>query len=85
MKPNIDLHIDELVLRGFRNEDRYRIAAAVKTELVRQLTARGMAESMASGFSAARVDGGGFNTTPDAPAETVGAQIARSIYGGIGK
>ena len=85
MKPNIELHIEELLLRGFRHRERHRIAAAVQTELVRLLTTRGMAEPVASGFSAAQVDGGAFNSASAAPAETVGTQIARSIYGGIGK
>jgi len=85
MRP-IDLHIEELVLDGFAPGDRYRIGAALERELTRLLTERGVPASWAAGGGEMpRLDGGTFEAKPGARPERVGAQIAQSVFRGMGK
>jgi hypothetical protein len=58
MPRSIELHIEELVLRGFAPGDRYWIGEAVEQELTRLLADRGVPESLARGGEIASVDGG---------------------------
>jgi hypothetical protein len=79
----IDLHIEELVLAGFRASDRHRIGAAVERELARLLTERGLPPGLAQGADLPRLDGGGFEAKPGARPEAVGTQVAGAVYGGL--
>ena len=48
MKPeNVELHIEELVLRGFAPGDRYRIGEAVERELAHLFSEQGTPPSLA--------------------------------------
>jgi len=81
----IDLHIEELVLEGFRPADRHRIGAAVERELARLLAERGLPPGLAQGVDLPRLDGGSFEAKPGARPETVGRQVAGAVYGGMKK
>lgn len=81
----IDLHIEELVLHGFRRADRRRIAAAVQRELTRLLRERGVPPRLQTGGEVARVDGNSFDMTAGTPPSAVGARVARSVYGSLGQ
>jgi hypothetical protein len=86
MKPrpyNIDLHIDELVLHGFAPTERRAIAEAVQRELTRLFTEQGIHPSLSNSYKAERVDGGAFQVQPGAKGNTIGAQVAQAIYGGL--
>lgn len=81
MKPHrLELHISELVLRGFAPGDRYRIAEALQAELARRL-----AEQVAQGFPVTgnreigRL-GASLELTAGVPAEAVGAEAARVAW-----
>lgn len=78
----IELHIEELVLHGFAPGDRYRIGEAVQRELMRLLGEQGMPPSLGQGGEIARLDGGSFKVTSNKP-ETVGAQVAQAVHGGL--
>ena len=80
----IDLHIEELVLHGFSRADRYRIGRAVEHELGRLFTEQGMPPSLARSGEIASLDGGSFEANPGSRVETLGARVARSVYGGLG-
>jgi hypothetical protein len=82
---NIELHIEELVLRGFAPGDRYRIGEAVEQELTRLLADRGVPESLALGGEIGSGDGGAFEVVSGSRAEVVGAQVGRAVYGGLGR
>ncbi|GAC1356121.1 MAG: hypothetical protein NVS4B11_00440 [Ktedonobacteraceae bacterium] len=82
---NIELHIEELVLHGFSSADRHAIGEAVQRELTRLLTEQGIHPAMTQGHEAARVKGGTFNMQQGAKADTVGTQVAQSVYGGLRK
>lgn len=83
MHPAIDLHIDRLVLHGFDHVDRTALGAAVEAELARLFAEQGDATIPQNDRHAPRLDGGSFQATPGASAETLGIQIARSVYGGL--
>ena len=79
----IDLHIEELVLEGFRASDRHRIGAAVERELTRLLMERGLPPGLAAGGETAKLDGGSLEMKPGGRAEGVGRQVGNAIYGGL--
>jgi hypothetical protein len=86
MKPeNVELHIEELVLRGFASGDRYRIGEAVERELARLLDEQGVPLSLAQGSEVERLDGGAFKVASGSKPEAIGAQVAQAIYGGLSR
>ena len=82
---NIELNIDELVLHGFSPGDRHSIGEAVEQELTRLLADRGVPKSLERGGEVANVDGGAFEVAHGSRSEVVGTQVAKAIYGGLGK
>ena len=84
MKPNIELEIEELVLQGFPPGDRYRIGAAVQSELLRLLTDSGLASSLQSGGALPSVRAEPLQLTPTGSPNAWGQQIAQAVYGGLG-
>jgi hypothetical protein len=84
---NIKLHIEELVLHSFAPNDRYAIADAVERELSRLLAEdfgnAGLPRSLANNSGQPRVDAGNFQVAPGAKANSIGAQIAQAVHGGI--
>ena len=85
MRPaNVELHIEELVLHGFAPGDRHRIADAVGRELARLFAERGVPANFLNNFESPRLDAGSFNFAPASTPETVGAEVARALYGGFG-
>jgi hypothetical protein len=80
---SLELRIEELVLRGFAPEDRYRIAEAVEGELTRLFTKGGLPAWMHHGGDLAYLGGITFEAAPDAGARDIGVHLARSLYGGL--
>lgn len=85
MKPNVELHIEELVLHGFAPADRYRIGAAVERELQRLLTEQGAPHLLNGNIELVQIDAGAFEVKPNAKSETIGVQVAQAIYGGMSR
>ena len=86
MKPaNLELHIEELVLRGFAPSDRYHIGEAVEHELARLFSEQGTPPSLAQEREVPRLDGGTFEAKPGSGAEAIGAQVAQAVYGGFSR
>ena len=81
--PNVELHIEELLLEGFPPSARHQIGDALARELTRLLTEEGVPPSLASFGEGARIDAGQFRSEGGAEANEVGAQVARSVYGGL--
>ncbi len=79
----VRLHIDSLVLNGFPEGDRYRIAAALEDELARLLAEQGVPPGLTKGISVPFLDAGSIRLSPDAGPRRIGAQIARSLFGGL--
>ena len=88
-RPNIEVHIEELVLHSFAPGDRYAIADAVRQELSRllasQFGAAGLTSSLTNNSEMTRVDAGAFEVAANARSHAIGAQIAQAIHGGITK
>jgi hypothetical protein len=81
---NVELHVEELVLRGFAPGDRSRIGRALERELARLFAERGAPPALSQGREVARLDGGAFEVAPGDGAEVIGAGVARAVYGGLG-
>jgi hypothetical protein len=77
--------IDSLVLKGFRYEDRHRVAAALKAELTRVLAQPGAAERLTELGSAPQLRLDNVNVAPNAIPQQVGAETARAIGRGLAK
>ena len=82
---DIELHIEQLVLHGFKPGDRQRIGQAVELELTRMLTEQGVPSSFNNGREVDRLNGGTFSMAPNSRAETLGSQVAQSVYTGLSK
>jgi hypothetical protein len=76
----VELHIEELVLRGFAARDRHRIAAAVQSELTRLLSAEGKQSALANPVGIAKLNGGAFEMKPGSKRQEAGTQIARAVF-----
>jgi hypothetical protein len=85
VKPNVELHIEELVLHGFPPGDRYGIGEAIERELSRLFTEQGVPPSLAQGGAAARLDGGSIEVLPGLKADAIGVQVAQAVYGGLNR
>ncbi len=85
MMHNIELHIDQLVLHGFKPGDRHRIGQAVELELTHMLSERGLPTSFTNIGEYTQLNGGTFNMAPNCRAETIGSQVAQSVYTGFSK
>ena len=79
----VEVHIEELVLHGFAPGDRHRIGAAVQRELSRLFAEHSVPPALAQGGEAARLNGGTFRVVPGSKAETIGVQVAQTVYGGL--
>lgn len=82
---SVELHIEELVLNGCAPADRYTIGEAVERELTRMLIEQGAPPAIARDVEIAHLNAGAINVKPGARAEATGIQLARAIYGGLGK
>jgi hypothetical protein len=85
MKPNVELHIEELVLHGFNSGDRHRIGEAVERELVRLVSKQGFPDGFSGDVHIPTLDGGRFTMKHGAGTESVGTDIARSVFGVMGR
>ena len=84
MKPaNVELHIEELILHGFAAGDRYLVGEALERELTRLVGSANVPSLLAQSIDVERVDGGAFRVAPGSRAETVGAQVAQAVHGGL--
>ena len=84
-RPNVELHIEELVLHGFAASDRHAIATAVEAELGRLLAVEGLPASFEAAGMVGRVDAPSFEVTRDSAPSQLGQDIARSVYRGLGE
>lgn len=80
---SLELHIDELILHGFAPSDRVDIRDAVQRELARLLTEQGVPRGLAQDGEISSLDGGSFDVAPGSRAESIGAQVAQAVYGGL--
>lgn len=84
---NVNLNIERLVLEGFRLRpgDDALVRAAVERELTRLLTERGVSPQLLSGGAVPRFAAGDMRLSGGESPRQVGTEIARALYGGIGR
>lgn len=82
--PNVELHIEEIVLHGFTPVDRRAIAAAIEAELGRLLANEGLPASLVDGTSLGALDAGAFPVAASDRPSAVGGRIGRSLYRSMG-
>jgi hypothetical protein len=80
---SVELHIKKLVLDGFEPASRYLIGEAVERELTRLFTDQGVPVALGQGGEMSRLGGGAFELEPGSKAETIGIQLAQTIYRGF--
>jgi hypothetical protein len=81
----VEIEIEELVLNGFAPADRLHIAESIKGELVRLIGERGVEELAGRRAAVAKLDAGSFHVAPNANAEGIGKQAARSVEGALAR
>jgi hypothetical protein len=89
--PDLDIHIEELVLHGFDGPlaspgqaiNRARIGAVVQSELARLFAERGIPRSLSRGGQVTSLDGGALDIAPGSGAEAIGGHIAEALYQGF--
>jgi hypothetical protein len=79
----VELRIEELVLRGFAPADRYGIAEATKRELSRLLTEQGVPPSLTERARMAQLDAGSFHLPWGSNADAIGVRVAQAMYKGM--
>jgi len=85
---NINVHIERLILDGLPVAGHHAplVQAAVEAELARLIVAEGLGPALKSGGGATpSVSAPGIQFTGDSSPTQLGQQIARAVYGGIGK
>ncbi|HEV7890892.1 MAG TPA: hypothetical protein VGP08_09645 [Pyrinomonadaceae bacterium] len=84
---NVNLNIERLVLEGFRLRpgEHLLVRAAVERELSRLLSERGVSPQLLSGGALPRLAAVDMRLNGGESPRQVGTQIARALYGGIGK
>ena len=84
LPPSVELRIDRLVLEGVAPGDRYEVADAVQSELVRLLVAQGAPDNLNAPVNAKWIDAGTIHIDSGMRAVQVGEQIAQAIHGCLG-
>lgn len=77
------VHIDSLVLRGFRHDDRHAIAEGLQAELTRLFAEPSTANRLANTGDVSRLTIGNVDVTQGTNPEGVGTQTARGIARGL--
>ncbi len=81
-RPPVNIQIEELVLHGFPQHERHRIAQAVERELARLLR-DGQPESLRRSSATEWIDAGAFKVAAGSGAMKTGREIARALYRGL--
>ncbi len=81
----IELHIGRLRLHGFPPAQRHAIGAALRQELARLIAERGMPGARSPGGRLPNLNLAGMRIRAGAGGKDVGAQLARTIYGGLSR
>lgn len=80
---NIELHIEELVLRGFQHKDQQGIADGLQHELSRLLAEPQMAQRLAAMGDVPQINAGNIQIAHGARPQSIGAQVACGIGAGV--
>ena len=84
---NVNLNIERLVLEGFslRPGEHLLVRAAAERELSRLITERGLSNVLLSGGAVPQLKAPDISLKGGESPRQVGQQIARALFGGIGR
>ena len=81
----VKVNIEKLVLHGIAPHQRHQIGEAVRSELARLVAEQGIPAAAGRGMNVDRLDGGTLDVDSTAQGRTVGRQVARAAYRGMGQ
>ena len=82
---SVELHIEELILYGFPQGSRAEIAGHIERELTSLLQQGDLPAGLVRGGSLPRLEAGAFDAALQAAPQVLGAQVARTLYQGLGQ
>ncbi|HEY7293635.1 MAG TPA: hypothetical protein VH916_01285 [Dehalococcoidia bacterium] len=85
-RPEILLHVDQLVLDGFRTAatgDPERLGEALQRELTRLFAERGVGDRLARGGNDSALEVATIELPAEADAAAIGVQVARAVFRGL--
>jgi hypothetical protein len=82
VRPRVEVHIEQLVLRGLPAVDSRAVGDAVIRHLTSLVATNGV---RAQPGAIPRVPGGSFRVTRASTAESIGASVARAVHTGVGR
>lgn len=77
------VHIETLVLKGFRHDDRHAISAGLQEELSRLLVAPAIVQRLAQAGEIPRMQVGNVSITANAKPQRIGIAAAQGISKGL--
>jgi hypothetical protein len=80
---DIELHINELVLHGFPQGEKHRIGEAVRQELLRQFSERGISDALTRQGNVSSLNAGPIQAGQGSKPEQIGTQVAQVVYGSM--
>jgi hypothetical protein len=83
MMKRIVLHIDKLVLKGFRSQDQHGIAKGLQQELTRIFADPQIAQQLTTNGDVSRLRVGGIQIQHDSKPQRIGTQVAQGIGKGM--
>jgi hypothetical protein len=81
--PDIEFHIEELILHGFPQGERHRIGDALELELAALFAERGVPVGLSRDGALGQLDAGEFRVASDAGPRSISTQLAAAIYEGL--
>ncbi|MCB0806149.1 MAG: hypothetical protein KDC05_10155 [Bacteroidales bacterium] len=84
MRQSIEINIDELILEGFPYIDRDKIGNSIRNELAKMISEKGMPNAYLDSQQISTVNGGSFFISKGSTPNSIGKQIAKSIFEGFG-
>lgn len=79
----IELHIDQLILEGFSPRDAFYIGRALERRLTYLIQQKGLPTGMNHPLTIPNIDAGQFHFNQKMKPNTIGQQIATSVYNGF--
>ena len=81
--PNLEVHIEQLIVEGFPDINRHQLGESVKQELERHFAEHGIPTSLSRNQVLAKVSPNTINVASNSNDRTLGTQIAKAIHGGL--
>jgi hypothetical protein len=81
-RPNVEIHIEELILRGMPPGSKRGLAEAIEAEVRRLIEEGGLPPGLANVSGPLHLPGGTFEVDARSKPAAIGAEVARGLHGG---